>query len=196
MFPETIETDRLRLERLTMDDLFELYEHSKTDAPDIEEITQYVTWSPHQSLNETREFIEAQEKNWEEREGATYVIRPRKGEDNAGELGGTTGLGIDWDRRTGTLGLWLRKPLWGRSYSGERAAALMDLAFERLDLDLVAVTHDPDNEASERAIQKYIEAHGGRREGVLRNHIVFQDSSVHDEVRYSVSQDEYYANRE
>jgi ribosomal-protein-alanine N-acetyltransferase len=196
MFTETIETDRLRLERLTMDDLFDLYEHIKNDAPDIEEITRYVTWSPHQSLNETREFIEGAENNWKEGDGATYVIRPRDGEDNADELGGVTGLSIDWDRRTGTFGLWLRKPLWGNGYSGERAAALMSLAFERLDLDLVAVSHDPDNEASERAIQKYIEAHGGHREGILRNHIVFQDGSVHDDVRYSVTQDEYDANRD
>ena len=196
MFPDEIETDRLRLERLTMDDLFDIYEHSKVGAPDIDEITQHVTWSPQQSLNEAREFIKSQEKNWDEGTGATYVIRPQKGEDNANELGGLTGLSIDWDRRTGTFGLWLRKPLWGRGYSGERASALMALAFERLDLDLVAVSHHPDNEASERAIQKYIEAHGGRREGLLRNHIVFQDDSVHDEVRYSVSQDEYYANSE
>jgi ribosomal-protein-alanine N-acetyltransferase len=196
MFPETIETDRLRLERLTMDDLFDLYEHSKNDASDIEEITQYVTWSPHQSLNETREFIEAQEKNWEEGDGAAYVIRPRDGEDNADEFGGTTGLSIDWDRRTGTFGLWLRKPLWGRGYSGERAAALMSLAFERLDLDLVAVTHHVDNEASERAIQKYIEKNGGRREGLLRNYLADQNGNVTDEVRYSVSQEEYNANRD
>jgi ribosomal-protein-alanine N-acetyltransferase len=196
MFPDEIETDRLRLERLTMDDLFDIYEHSKVGAPDIDEITQYVTWSPQQSLNEAREFIKSQEKNWDEGEGATYVIRPQNGEDNADEFGGLTGLSIDWDRRTGTFGLWLRKPLWGQGYSGERASALMSLAFERLDLDLVAVSHHPDNDASERAIQKYIEAYGGRQEGLLRNHIVFQDDSVHDEVRYSVSQDEYYANCE
>lgn len=196
MFPDEIETDRLRLERLTMDHLFDLYEYLKDDAPDIDEITKHVTWSPHKSLNETRGFVESQEKNWKEGKGATYIIRPRADEDNAGELGGVTGLSIDWDRRTGTFGLWLRKPFWGRGYSGERAAALMDLAFERLDLDLVAVSHHPDNEASECAIQKYIEAHGGRHEGLLRNYLVYQDGTVVDEVRYSVSQDEYYANRE
>jgi ribosomal-protein-alanine N-acetyltransferase len=196
MFPDEIETDRLRLERLTIDDLFDFYEYSKVDAPDIDEITRHVTWSPHQSLNETREFIEIVEKNWDDRNEAAYVIRPRDEEENADELGGVTGLDIDWDRRTGTLGLWLRKPLWGRGYSGERAAALMALAFERLDLDLVSVSHHPDNEQSERAVQKYIEAHGGRREGLLRNYLVYQDGTVVDEVRYSVSQEEYYANRE
>lgn len=195
MFPETIESDRLRLERLTLEHLFEFYEHAAVGSPGIEEITRYVTWSPHRSLKETRTFIEEQEQQWTEGEGATYTIRPRETEDNADEFGGCTGLSIDWSRRTGTLGLWLRKPLWGRGYSGERAALLMGLAFERLDLDLVAVSHHPNNERSERAIRKYIEAHGGRREGRLRNHLVYQDGTVVDEVRYSVTQEEYDANQ-
>lgn len=195
MFPETIETDRLVLERLTMEHLFECYEHASENAPHIEEITRYVNWSPHRSLKETRTFIESQQNNWEEGEGATYVVYPRETEANAGEFGGTTGLGIDWSRRMGSLGLWLRKPLWGRGYSGERAAALMDLAFDRLDLDLVAISHHPDNDQSERAIRKYVETHGGRREGELRNHLVYQDGTVVDVVRYSITQSEYEANR-
>jgi hypothetical protein len=65
------------------------------------------------------------------------------------------------------------------------------LAFEWLDLDLVAVSHDPDNEQSERAIRKDIEVHGGQREGHLRKTIAFQDESVHDEIRYSMTQEEY-----
>lgn len=191
MFPEEIETDRLRLERLTIDHLFEVYEHVKTGAADIEEITEYVSWSPHRSLMETREFIEGTEKRWDEGGGVTYVLRPGEGEANAGEFGGTTGFGIDWDRRTAALGLWLRKPLWGRGYSGERASALMEVAFERLDLAIVAVSHHSENEQSERAIEKYIDYHGGRREGRLRNNLVNQDGAVVDEIRYTVSQAEY-----
>ena len=75
MFPECIETDRLVLERLSIDHLFELYEHKKTTAPGIEEITRYVTWSPDRSLNETREFIEQQNEQWNDGKGATYLIR-------------------------------------------------------------------------------------------------------------------------
>lgn len=195
MFPATIETDRLVLDRLTMEHLFECYEHTSVDAPHIEEITRHLNWSPHRSLKETRTFIESQQDAWEEGEGATYVVYPRETEENAGEFGGTTGLGIDWSRRMGTFGLWLRKPLWGRGYSGERASALMELAFDRLDLDLVTINHHPDNDASERAIQKYVEAYGGRREGELRNHLVYQDGTVVDVVRYSITQSEYQEHR-
>jgi RimJ/RimL family protein N-acetyltransferase len=191
LFPEGIGTDRLRLERLTTDDLFELYEHASTDAPDIDEVTRYVGWDPHETPKATREFLSTVESQWADGEGATYVVRPRDGEPLAGEYGGNTGLGVDWERRLGTLGLWLRKPLWGRGYSGERAGALFALAFDRLDLDVVAVTHDPDNDASRRAIERYVDRFGGRREGHLRNDIRFADGTVRDSVRYTVAREEW-----
>lgn len=92
MFPERIETDRLVLEQMTMDHLFELYNHKKTSAPNIDEITRYVTWSPDRSLNETREFIEQQNEQWNDGEGATYLIRPDETEDDGGEFAGITTL--------------------------------------------------------------------------------------------------------
>lgn len=193
LFPETVETDRLRLERLTTDDLFELYDHANVDAPHVDEITEYVTWDPHRSLKETRDFVAQCEQWWDDGEAATYVARPKEGEPLAGEFGGTTGFGIEWDTRVAELGLWLREPLWGRGYSAERALALMATAFERLDLDAVAVTHVTGNEQSRRAIEKYVDAAGGREEGTLRNGIAFSDGSVHDVVRYTVTAEEFVA---
>ena len=125
----------------------------------------------------------------DEHEGTDYVIRPKEGEEGAGEIAGFGGLTLDWDTDSAELGTWLRKPFWGRGYSGERALALAELAFEQLDLELVTVTHDVDNEQSARAIEKYIERMGGRREGTLRNFHA-GDPPV-DVVRYSVTQSEY-----
>ena len=192
MFPETIETDRLRLDPRWPEkvDLRELYEICSAD-PAIEEITEYVTWDPHETPKETLEFLERGRSKWEDAEAAGYVIRPKSGEDGAGEIAGCTGIGIDWDKRTAVLGLWLRKRFWGRGYSGERAAALCELAFDHLELEIVAVSHQPDNEQSERAIEKYVDRFGGRREGLLRNDLAYQDGSVHDEVRYTISQTEW-----
>jgi RimJ/RimL family protein N-acetyltransferase len=193
MFPPVVGTDRLRLDRLTTDDTLALYEHARAGAPNVEEITRYVTWSPHETLGETRAFVASAEANWADGEGATYVVRPREGEPLAGEFGGATGLSIDWPRRTGTLGLWLRKPLWGRGYSGARAAALLELAFDRLDLEVVAVTHSPENDASRRAIERYVERFGGRREGTIRNGEATRDGGAFDVARYSISRGEWRA---
>ncbi|ELZ30005.1 N-acetyltransferase [Halorubrum sp. E3] len=192
MFPETIETDRLRLEVGGPEnvDLDECYRICSSDLG-IDEVTEYVTWDPHETKKETLEFLERNRELFEADEAAGYVIRPREGEDGAGEIAGFGGFEVDWEKRTAVLGTWLRKRFWGRGYSGERAAALVAVAFDDLDLDVVAVSHHPDNEQSRRAIEKYVDRLGGRREGRLRNALVYADGSVHDEVRYTISQAEW-----
>lgn len=110
--------------------------------------------------------------------------------DGANTFAGGCGLTLDWERRTGTLGLWLRKRFWGRGYSGERAAALIRLAFEHLDLDLVAVAHEAGNENSRRAILKYVQHFGGRDEAHLRAAGV-NDGEPVDHLRYTISRAEY-----
>ena len=70
----------------------------------------------------------------------------------------------------------------------------MELAFCRLDLEVVAVTHHADNDNSRRAIEKYVEAHGGRCEGLLRNWIPYGEE-VADEYRYTISREEYGESR-
>lgn len=192
MFPETIETERLRLERFQRDtiDPLELYEHAGCTET-IDEETTYLTWSPHEHPKSSAEFVDHVEEQWEEREAATYAIVPREGEPRAGEFAGNAGLHLSWDHRSAGLGIWLRKPFWGRGYSGERAGALLALAFDRLDLEIVSVAHLPENEQSQRAIEKYVDRFGGRHEGYLRNKVRDNDGAVHDVHRYSISQDEW-----
>ncbi|WP_338729434.1 GNAT family protein [Haladaptatus sp. DJG-WS-42] len=195
MFPEEFETDRLRYEQVSLDTLdpLSVYPyHSSEDG--IEEATQYMSWRPHQTLKDTWNFVKQVGESAEAGNGAVYAIYPKDGEQGAGEFAGTTGLHCDWDKHTARFGIWLRKKFWGRGYSGERAAKLMELAFERLDLELVAVEHAVENEQSKRAIEKYVEAHGGRLDGIIRNHIVLDDEP-HDALRYTISQDEWESSK-
>ena len=191
LFPETIETDRLRFEVLRpgTTDILELYEICSTDDH-IEEITRYLTWDPHETPKETLEFVERMADAFEENEGGSYHIRPRSSEDGAGECAGNCGFSVDWDRRTMRLGIWLRKRFWGRGYSGERAVAFFTLAFDRLDLELVEVEAITDNDRSNRAIRQYVENHGGRRDGLLRNWRI-HDGDLVDLNRYTVSKSEW-----
>lgn len=97
MFPETIETDRLRLEPRWPEnvDLDDCYRICASD-PGIDEVTEYVTWDPHETKKETLEFLERGRERWEDNEAASYVIRPREGEDGAGEIAGFGGFSVDW----------------------------------------------------------------------------------------------------
>ena len=195
LFPERIETDRLVLERLCREnvDVFEYYGICSPHEPDIDEVVRYISaFDLHRVPKTTADFLDHVEKQWEAGEGVEYVIRPKAGEDDAGEIAGSAGLTFDWERRTGSLGMWLRKPFWGRGYSGERADALFELAFERLDLELVAVTHQVGNEKSRRAIEKYVERNGGGFDCLLRNWDPGTDD-VADHRRYSVTRKQYFS---
>ena len=106
---------RLRYERLHVDefDPWELYEHGRADAPDIEELTRHVRWDPCDIPEAAFEWVERCSDAFDSGEDATYVLRPRNGE-YAEELARPSNLAVDPDRRIGTMGIWLRKPLLGR----------------------------------------------------------------------------------
>ncbi|MCU4741813.1 GNAT family N-acetyltransferase [Halobacteria archaeon AArc-m2/3/4] len=192
MFPATLETDRLEFERLSAEtiDPLALYEHTSRQNSTIEAETEYLPWTPTESVGEAADRLEAFDRQWDERERADWLLRPKADEDGAGEIAGTATLVLHWDRELALPGIWLRKPFWGRGYSGERADALLEVAFDRLDLSLVAIPVHGENERSYRAVRKYVERHGGRYEGLLRNHAAREEGPI-DHHRFSISRQEY-----
>jgi RimJ/RimL family protein N-acetyltransferase len=193
LFPREIETDRLRLVSVAADppDPLALYEHCREGAPHVDEITEFLTWSPHETPRVTAEFLEHAAEAHREGEAAHYVVRPRDGEDGTGEIAGMTGFEVDWDRRSAEFGIWLREPFWGRGYSGERAAALFEVVFDRLDLDLVAIPVHRGNEQSLSAVRRYVDAHGGQHEGLFRHYCLDGDGEPFDAERFSVTAEQY-----
>jgi len=169
MFPARIETERLTLERISRDsvDVFGLHE-LYADGDDAAELFEYWDSSPHETVKETYDYVAEAERLWEDMEGAKYVIRPKDGEDGSGVIAGTTRLYLDWENRSANLGILLARKFWGRGYASERADAMLSVAFDRLDLELVVAVHIDGNEKSRRAIAKYVERYGGRYEGHLQ----------------------------
>ncbi|WP_435333553.1 GNAT family N-acetyltransferase [Haloarchaeobius sp. TZWWS8] len=205
LLPASFETERLRYERLDTDavDVFDLYE-VMGDA-DFELVARHISKKRHHTPKDTWDYLRESEEKWEEAERANWAMFPKAGEPDgegddglggddddfaAGEFAGVASLIPLWDQRTARLGIWLRKPFWGRGYSGERADALVELAFDRLDLELVAAAHTTENEGSKRAIEKYVETWGGQYDGVLRNWITL-DGEPRDLHRYTITREQY-----
>ena len=191
LFPEEIRTERMRLVRESVADadLGERYAAMSTAAVEDEELA-YVPIEPFQHLQEAREFVAQREERMASGDAGTYVVRPRDGEGGAGEVAGGAELFAIWDERTAFMTFRLQKRFWGRGYSAERAAALLGLAFERLDLELVTVTHLVGNENSRRAIRKYVDRFDGERVGRFRNQHVI-DGQPRDLLRYEISREAY-----
>jgi RimJ/RimL family protein N-acetyltransferase len=192
-FPETIETERLELRRLSTEtvDIFEYHALCSHQEPAIEEVTAYLPWDVHETVKETADYLAELESKWESGTRAEYVLRPKPGAPGAGEIIGSGGLIVDWERKTGFPAIWLRKQFWGHGYSGERAGAMLELAFERLRLDLVAVPVQDGNEKSRRSVEDYVDSYGGQYDGLVRNSTVRPDGTIVDHHRYTITREQY-----
>lgn len=187
MFPEPIEADSLVLRRLSPGrvDVFALYELFGRPNDAVQAVFEHVPQEPYESPRDAHDWLETASGEWDDREAAKYAVY-RGGE----ELIGVAALGLDWDRRFANLAVMLDEPHWGEGYGTECALALTDVAFERLDLELVVLAHEAGNERSKAAIESFVERVGGQYDGVLRNWTRVGDE-VLDTHRYTVAREEY-----
>lgn len=186
MFPDTIETDSLTLAQFTDGsvDVFELYDLF-AESEDTRAVFRYVPQEPYSSVKDARDELDEADTAWEEGEAAQYAVYTS---DN--DLTGYAVLSVDWTRQTGDLGFIFAKSYWGRGYAGECAMALTDLAFDRLDLELVSIGYEEGNDRSKRAVEKFIDTVGGQYDGVLRNWTPIGDEMA-DHHRYTVMKEQY-----
>lgn len=220
LFPGVVAADRLELRGLSPDtvDPFEFYEHTGPDAPAIEEVTEFLPWDPNPTVKAALDHLKRAAEGFRECERCDYLVVPRSDEPDPGGRGtggadaenaaadergtddrsgrpdpgwaGACTLEFDWDRRGAEFGVWLRKPYWGRGYAAEAGGALLALAFERLDLEVVWIEHEVGNRASRAMIEKLVDRYGGRHEGLLRNGKAGTDGP-RDMHRFSTGAGEY-----
>lgn len=197
MFPECIETDRLELTALGPEnvDVLTYYDIcSGNTSEEFEAVTEYLPWDPHDTPKETKEFLERLADQREAGENAEFAVLPKEDEDGAGEIAGAVGLSPDWERRSAELGIWLRKPFWGRGYYSETFSELAAVTFDLLDLELVEIIHRHGNEKSRRATETFVEAHGGQHEGRLRNYWAAAEDPA-DAHRYTITREQWERSR-
>lgn len=157
--PERIETARLVLTRPSAGDAQAIFDRYAGDP----EVTRYVGWPRHRSVDDTRGFIQFTEAEWQRAPAGVYVISSR----TDGALLGSTGLGVETPFRAST-GYVLAKDAWGRGYATEALLAMVDLARQLGVVRLYAVCH-PEHGASIRVLDKG----GFVREGIWRRHSEF-----------------------
>lgn len=160
--PERLETDRLVLRRLdacSVETIHTLFNR----VQDEDAVFGFCSWSRHETLEETKTYYTNRATGWENDERYEYIIEKQ----TTGECIGTTYVDIEQVTDAGVFGLWLDKPHWGNGFSGERADRMLALSFETLGLTHVRVGCLAPNARSRRAIEKYVDRHGGVYYGTL-----------------------------
>lgn len=190
IFPERIETERLELARLTTADTMELYDLARTDGWQAA-TARDMPWFGFDRPDEVRAFLERCENEWADGEAASYGIRPLSGEPNTGDLVGFTRFEPEWSRDRAGAEVVIAEPFQGRGYATERAEALLELAFDRLDLGAWVTKHAVGNDASRAMIESYVVGNGGQRDGLMRHENPRPDGRMTDQYRYSLLREEW-----
>lgn len=144
------------------------------DAPAIfdgwakdQEVTRYLTWRPHESIEQTNDFIQRCLLAWENQTRFPYMITLKE----SSEV-----IGIIDPRMEGPkvgIGYGAARAHWGKGYIPEATRAIIHWAFQQPSIYRVYATTDVENVASRRVLEKV----GMQCEGVLRKYILHPNIS-------------------
>lgn len=158
-FPEEVETERLRLRWPTEAEAEEIFTRYASDS----EVTRYMLWRPHQSVEDTLVFLRKKDVDPVIAGGQRWLLRLK-----------TTGLllGMIGCRRVEShilqFGYCLARDSWGQGYATEATRAMVPRWIALPEIERVQAFCDPTNVAS----VKVLERSGLAYEGTLRRYVV------------------------
>ncbi len=154
----TLETERLLLRKMKLEDARDLFEYASDP-----EVTRFTTWSTHQSLQESEEFLRSVLEQYAKQAVASWGV-VHKGDV---KLIGVCGFNAWWlDHARAEMGYALSRKYWGQSLMTEAVQAVVDFGFRTMELNRIQAVCNIENAASARVMEKV----GMTYEGTLREY--------------------------
>lgn len=152
-----LETARLGLRRFTLEDAQAMFDNWASD----EEVTKYLTWSAHGSVEVSRSVLENWTAAYANEDHYQWAIVPKE----LGQPIGSIGV-VSHDDRVEMvhIGYCIGRPWWHRGYMSEALKAVMDFLFDEVGVRRIESRHDPNNPNSGAVMRKC----GMKYEGTLR----------------------------
>jgi RimJ/RimL family protein N-acetyltransferase len=167
----TLRGAKVILRWLTADDLDALHEIFSDP-----EVARYLAIPLQPSRADTERFLAGIHEGY--RTSSLY----QWGIEHAGRVVGTCTLGgIDWENRRAEIGFALARAAWGQGLMPDALTALINHAFEELQLHRIEADVDPRNSTSLRLLERL----GFRQEGYLRERY-FKDGEIQDSVIFGL----------
>lgn len=141
---QSLETERLTLRRPRAEDASAIFDRYASD-PDV---TRYIVWPQHQSIEDTLSFIRFSDDEWDKWPVGPLLIFRK--DDNS--LIGATGLSFQTPEQA-MGGYGLAKDSWGKGYATEAYSAVIRLAKESGVRKIISPVH-PQNTASQHVLKK------------------------------------------
>lgn len=177
--PPVLRTERLLLDHFTPVDVPELARLA--NAREISDTTLAIPY-PY-TLDHARAFLALMDLEHRNGTGLALAIRLSEGPASQGPtLVGSIGLkDIDREHSQAELGYWVGVAWWGRGIATEAAGAVVNYAFDCLELNRVSAHSMMRNSASVSVLERL----GMQREGVLRQRVL-KEGRFEDVVLYGI----------
>ena len=151
-----LETERLQLRKVKSTDVQAIYAYG-SDA----EVSRFVTWERHESLQDTEAFLNFVLGKYEKGEVAPWAIeyKPTR------QMIGTVDF-VNWKPagRVAEIGYVLHRDYWGKGIMTEAVKRVIQFGFEQMNLVRIEAVCLPENTGSYRVMEKS----GLQYEGTLR----------------------------
>lgn len=171
-----IETSRLVLRRITMEDADAMYQNWASDP----KVTRFLTWPPHPNADVTRKVIESWLPLYEKPSYYHWTITLK--EDEWNPIGTIHGL-VNDDLESVQIGYCLGRNWWHRGIMSEAAQAVIDFFFDRVGANSICSYHDPNNPHSGMVMRHCGMTYEGTRRQADRNNTGICDASWYSILR-------------
>jgi len=155
---QRLETHRLILRQFRVEDAEDMFRNWASDP----EVTRFLTWPAHQSVDVTRWLL----GDWVSHYGdGGYFSWAIEWKETGGVIGSIAVVRLEEAIDEAEIGYCLGRAFWGRGIMPEALRAVMDYLFDTAGVNRITAGHDVNNPGSGRVMEKA----GMKKEGVRRS---------------------------
>lgn len=162
----TLETERIRLRRLSKEDANDIFEYAKN-----ENTAQFLPWYSHRVKQDSVKFVDSVLENYSKGYVAPWGVELKKNNKIIGTAGFTN---VNVVNNSAEFGFVISEGYRNKGFATEAAKIVLEYGFTELDIHRIEAHCDERNEASSRVLTKI----GMKYEGTLRDRYFLKDKYV------------------
>ncbi len=146
MQTQKLETERLILRKLKLEDENEIFNNWTSD----DEVSKYVRWSIHKSIEDTREYLKNVMETYKKEKNAEWGIVLKE----TNELIGALGCFFNDEENRYEIGYNISRKHWRNGYTTEALKKVMEYLINEEHIKSFICSHAKDNPASGAVMRK------------------------------------------
>jgi RimJ/RimL family protein N-acetyltransferase len=144
---QRIETQRLILRRFRLEDAEDMYHNWASDP----EVTRYLTWPVHASVEVTKSLLADWVARYEDGGTFNWVMEDKE---TGKAIGNISVVKLNERTEAADMGYCMSRAYWGRGLMPEALTAVINYLFDVVGLNRIAACHDVNNPKSGRVMAK------------------------------------------